>query len=390
MGNWESRAAASDPPSVEEAPARAKRRGFENLGNSCYLAAVVVALASLPALVDALEQLRRWAFRAVDVEVDEKQQLQMEFVIELAEVIGEFRRTRVAPSARRLLRLAGRLDAQFRGRRPQDAHEFLSMITEACETFSDVHDAHEGRPRTSRLFADFPLFFRTRSRITCGECGREADSTEECVGLSEWPPFRQRPPVAGVDVGEREAADWSLWSAWTGRELLVDDAQFQCDHCGRKVDAVRTLRPLSLPDCLVVHYKLFRMQTEEGRVVLSKRTRVPFPPLQIPLEAIPTAGGEEESGAAYTLKALVVHAGGALDDGHFFCARRRRSDFSEWRLFDDELVEVVGLAALRRLTARSTTPYLMFYEKTRPSVGPSSESDEQKNSLDRAPPSSSH
>lgn len=114
---------------------------------------------------------------------------------------------------------------------------------------------------------------------------------------------------------------------------------------------------------------------------------VPFPPLQIPFSHLPIVEQPAEEDAAYTLRSMVLHSGGGLEDGHYICARRRRSDFSEWRLFNDERVDLVDFEGLKQLAAHSTTPYLMFYEKTRPTA----EGDENEAPVrEETPPSSLH
>ncbi|KAI6229974.1 Ubiquitin carboxyl-terminal hydrolase [Aphelenchoides fujianensis] len=345
-----------------------KRRGFENVGNTCYLTAVVVAVASLPAFVDALEKLCQWALGTANIQVNSMRYFQLDFVIELVELIHEFHHSRVAPSIGHLFDLAECLKLRFAERNQKTASSFYLLIMDACEDFCDVVDALESRRMMSRLFAEFPVMLRIRSRITCGKCDHNADFTEGWLGLS-------------VDVDEEETPGW-LFKQWTGHKSL----EYKCEKCGETSNAEQTVRPLSLPACLVVHYKLFHKQENNE---YSKLARAPFPPLQLPLKDIPTAGCKEQSGAAYTLKALVLHAGDTLHAGHFVCAQRSGTDSSEWLLFDDDrVVELASLKELQRWIELST-PYLAFYEKTLPSAVSTSKPDETKNSRQQTPADSS-
>lgn len=67
MGNLEYRPEAKDAP----APPPRTLRGFHNLGNTCYLGSVVVALSALPAFVDTLADFALWESHSFDIQVDE-------------------------------------------------------------------------------------------------------------------------------------------------------------------------------------------------------------------------------------------------------------------------------------------------------------------------------
>ncbi|KAI6172503.1 USP domain-containing protein [Aphelenchoides besseyi] len=323
-----------------------KRRGFDNLGKTCYLSSVVVALSSIPKMVSTFEKYDRWLDEHPDIELKEKQANKLKFIQELSRLLLRFRESRIAPSARLLHALAGQLDPNFKGHVPQDAHEFLSLITEAAETFADVQDKIDGRDQTSRLFFEFPMFFTMRSRVECSICKQFADSKEEAVGVS-------------IEMNN-DNPDWWILNTWYDEELMVDTNRFQCNKCNRKVDASRRTSPLTLPDCLVIHYKLFEAVVNNGRLKLVKYYPVVFPPLQIYCCDIPVGNRTGPKDQIYRLKALIIHMGAALDDGHYICAARTNED--QWRIYNDEFVSYANWTELRSM-GKASTPYLMFYEK---------------------------
>ncbi|KAI6197491.1 USP domain-containing protein [Aphelenchoides besseyi] len=330
----------------EEVEKPIKRRGFDNLGKTCYLSSVVVALSSIPKIVSTLDKYNQWLDEHSDIELKEKQVNKLKFVQELSRLLVSFRDNRTAPSARLLHALTGQLDSNFKGHVPQDAHEFLSLITEAAETFADVQDKIDGRDKTNRLFFEFPMFFTMRSRVECSICKKFADSKEEAVGVS-------------IEANNHNP-DWWILDTWYDEELMVDTNRFQCDKCQKKVDAARRTSPLTLPDCLVIHYKLFEAVVNNGRLQLVKYFPVVFPPRRIYACDIPVGNRKGPKDHIYRLKALIIHMGVALDDGHYICAVRVGQD--KWCVYNDEMVSYANWESLMHME-KAFTPYLMFYEK---------------------------
>ncbi|KAI6194946.1 USP domain-containing protein [Aphelenchoides besseyi] len=300
-----------------------KRRGFDNLGKTCYLSSVVVALSSIPKMVSTFEKYDRWLDEHPDIELKEKQANKLKFIQELSRLLLRFRESRIAPSARLLHALAGQLDPNFKGHVPQDAHEFLSLVSDLT---SNPKTKSMAETKQVGCFFEFPMFFTMRSRVECSICKQFADSKEEAVGVS-------------IEMNN-DNPDWWILNTWYDEELMVDTNRFQCNKCNRKVDASRRTSPLTLPDCL--YYP------------------VVFPPLQIYCCDIPVGNRTGPKDQIYRLKALIIHMGAALDDGHYICAARTNED--QWRIYNDEFVSYANWTELRSM-GKASTPYLMFYEK---------------------------
>ncbi|KAI6215799.1 hypothetical protein M3Y94_00427500 [Aphelenchoides besseyi] len=324
-----------------------KRRGFINLGNTCYMNSVIVALASMPKIVATLNKYNDWAKTRPNLIVQRAQAKRVQFIQELSNLLNGFRKHRTAPSTRWLHEMTGKMDPNFKNHLPQDAHEFLGLITSAAETCADIQDKLDGRDISDRSFLKFPMFFTMRSRVECTICKSVADSKEEALGVS-------------VELNENDP-DWWILDTWDEEEDMTDENQFQCNNCRKKVDAVRRTCPLTLPDCLVIHYKLFEASVVGESVVFNKCYPAPFPPRFIDFNEIPTVHSNEGSNDVYFLKAIVYHDGLALDEGHYLCVIRIHENC--WRVYNDETVFYVNWNEMRRVR-ESTTPYLMFYQKT--------------------------
>ncbi|KAI6202281.1 USP domain-containing protein [Aphelenchoides besseyi] len=324
-----------------------KRRGFKNLGNTCYLSSVVVALSSIPKIVATINEYNDWLTANSTLVVQRDQAKRVQFIQELSNLLVGFRNSRIAPSARRLHQMTGKMDLNFKNYLPQDAHEFLGLVTSAAEMCADIQDNIDGRDKSNSLFPKFPMFFTMRSRVECSICKTVADSKEEALGLS-------------VDVNESDS-DWWILDTWEEEEDMTDENQFQCNKCRKKVDAVRRTRPLTLPDCLVIHYKLFEASMVSESVVFNKCYPAPLPPRFIHFSEIPMVQSNKDSNEVYFLKAIVFHDGPALDEGHYVCVVRIHENC--WRVYNDEKVFYVDWNSICN-ARRSTTPYLMFYQKT--------------------------
>ncbi|KAI6194885.1 Ubiquitin carboxyl-terminal hydrolase [Aphelenchoides besseyi] len=334
-------------------------RGFENLGNSCYLSSVVMALSSMTGLSDHLQYLVKEC-RTLNM-TSEHLIVRFKFIDQLSKLIQVVRSSHVAPSASLLHKLAGRIDKNFRNRQPQDAHEFLSIIIGAIETLYNAMDKQKNCfSRDDRCFRKFPMFFETKSCITCKRCGARSYSKDDQVGLT-------------VDMNGHEQATWSFWNSWRMSKRMSDLDQFFCEKCNRKVEATRTTRPISLPSVLVVRYNLFRGAFEcpfaqlllsvefvGNQLSASKLFPVPFPPLCIRLSEVPS--DQKNLLGFYSLKSMIVHRGSQLDYGHYVSYVRTKQ--SKWRLFNDIQTREMSLLELQNSTNFSSTPYVLFYEKS--------------------------
>ncbi|KAI6197456.1 Ubiquitin carboxyl-terminal hydrolase 26 [Aphelenchoides besseyi] len=323
-----------------------RHRGFENLGNTCYLSSIVMAISSSSSLSDHLQNLVKECKKSKMP--SEQLILRFKFIDQLSKVIQVVRSTHIAPSASLLHQLTGRIDPNFRNRYPQDAHEFLGIITGVIEQIYDAMDKQKNRlTADDRSFRKFPMFFEIKNCVTCKRCGTRSYSRESQVGLN-------------VDMNGHGEASWSFWNSWRLIERMSGSEQFFCGKCNRKVDATRTTRPISLPTVLVVRYYLFRVKFTKDRLSVSKVFPVRFPPLRIPLSEVPSY--QKEMQGFYTLKAMVVHRGTQINDGHYISFVR--SEHSKWRLFNDERTCEMSLQELQNSTNSSSTPYLLFYEKS--------------------------
>ncbi|CAD5234373.1 unnamed protein product [Bursaphelenchus xylophilus] len=327
-----------------------ERRGFENLGNTCFLSALLEALSSLPEFVKCLDKVTDEMPRHHQAEyVEDKTYFQFSLLYELSRMLCAIRKSDVAPSAKKFYKYVGKLEPSLAGRQQQDAHELYLMIMDAFECICKVLDEDAkkiGRFANPR-FESNCFYFWTQRRIKCSECSNESCSKEPSVNVS-------------VDLPEDDEIDWNPWKAWGRKFEFTGNNKYKCDKCNKKVDATQFTDLLKPPPVLVVHYHVFQMVDVDGNVHLQKRSKVPFPPESIHLSDFNVVPASQTDLRDYVLCSMVIHIGSNMHCGHYVAAKRIQSD--DWVVYDDDVTFERKTVDLMSTSSRHT-PYLMFYRR---------------------------
>eukprot|EP01063_Lacrimia_lanifica_P018232 TRINITY_DN25174_c0_g1_i1.p1 TRINITY_DN25174_c0_g1~~TRINITY_DN25174_c0_g1_i1.p1 ORF type:complete len:561 (+),score=105.78 TRINITY_DN25174_c0_g1_i1:50-1684(+) len=142
-------------------------------------------------------------------------------------------------------------------------------------------------------------------------------------------------------------------------ELLDGSNMYRCRNCKRPTRAVKQLNVYRLPQCLVVHVKRFAY----GQSKLDDPVAVPLtldmePYLDVSARHLP-----ENAMKHYRLYGVVNHIG-SLHAGHYTSWVRGAG--SEWHQYDDATVSTLPSSYVPPTSDR---PYLLFYEKCPPGAG---------------------
>ena len=198
---------------------KAGRCGLRNMGNSCYLSAVMQCLS----VVDSNCSYSRKNGR-----------LLQEYGI-LVRILKDSSHKCVTPS--QLKRALGKVDSRFNNQEPQDAHEFLVLMLEVMSEENKKQSCPGGIVQKSAG--------RLKSTLLCGSCGAGKDFYEEFNCL-QW----QIPVSPNVLLLECQEQFFQ-------EESIPLEERWLCSYCGLVSEASKKLAVAGYPEILIVQLKRF-------------------------------------------------------------------------------------------------------------------------------------
>ncbi|KAJ4296272.1 hypothetical protein N0V90_006317 [Kalmusia sp. IMI 367209] len=273
-------------------------------------------------------------------------------------------------SPHKFLEILRRENEMFRTPMHQDAHEFLNLllneVVENVEYFSKsrVHEIEDKDAKTvtphSNSVQDpastqlnntgwvHELFEGTlTSETRCLTCENTSQRDEAFLDLS-------------VDL-EQHSSVTSCLRKFSEEEMLCERNKFHCDKCGGLQEAEKRMKIKRLPRILALHLKRFKY-TEDLQRLQKLFHRVVYPYY---LRLFNTTDDAEDPDRLYELYAVVVHIGGGPYHGHYVSIIKTQD--RGWLLFDDEMVEPVDKAYVRRFFGgedQLACAYVLFYQET--------------------------
>jgi ubiquitin carboxyl-terminal hydrolase 9/13 len=272
-------------------------------------------------------------------------------------------------SPHKFLEILRRENEMFRTPMHQDAHEFLNLllnqVVENVEHFSKsrVQEIGEANGLTVTSGAVMPdrssaipnstgwvheLFEGTlTSETRCLTCENVSQRDEAFLDLS-------------VDL-EQHSSVTSCLRKFSEEEMLCERNKFHCDNCGGLQEAEKRMKIKRLPKILALHLKRFKY-TEDLQRLQKLFHRVVYPYY---LRLFNTTDDAEDPDRLYELYAVVVHIGGGPYHGHYISIIKTQD--RGWLLFDDEMVEPVDKAYVRRFFGglnELACAYVLFYQET--------------------------
>ena len=347
-------------PSAPDRP-HATQVGLRNLGNTCYVNAVLQALASVPTFrADFAPQL------VSDVCVGDsppatpmvgrrsRAASNLDHLASTADTNGlslgkEFRRFISVVTAKKLIRftpdgivrLVWRLFGSFRGFMQHDSAEIL------------VHMLDRLEKEDKACVAAFSG--RLVQQITFKVGSKEAVSSTHMPFTGPWTievPLRFR--VVGRQKKGAELATCSLEECLAeavAAERLEGPNQYELEG-GRRVDASKRVLLDVAPRVLVLHINRTSWDFN-GVSKIQTHVRCPF---ELSLDPYQVDGGPA---LRYELQSIVAHHGHSMTGGHFTAYGRRLGDPDTWLHFNDARVTKV-----QPKEVSAAQPYVLFYELT--------------------------
>ena len=290
------------------------RTGLKNVGNTCYLNAIIQSLVHTDSLITKLMKMGR------------QKNLNEGFSSELALLAmvlksGEYRRLTPVNFRAQLIKV----NNIFNGYQQHDAHEALTCI------LSNMESELQATENWKELMKDT---FRTEitTKRRCTQCNDQSQSVEPL-------------PVLQIQIPKEKTCIQECLKEYMEPETLKDK---RCLKCNKSMESEVTTKFTKIPDVLVIQLKRF---SKEGRWLTKNRTHIQ-PSLTIKIEKEP-----ENIDVEYELFSMINHRGG-LTAGHYttVCYDEIKE---RWILYDDEDSEIWEEERINQ----NGNAYIFFYRR---------------------------
>ncbi|PHU21405.1 Ubiquitin carboxyl-terminal hydrolase 20 [Capsicum chinense] len=295
-----------------------KGTGLVNLGNTCFLNAVLQCFMHTVPLFDLL-------LRNTHVPCDRYAGFCLICVFK--ELIGSslaYDGGSISPW--KLVDNLSYFSSGFRKYQQEDAHEFLQCFLNRLE--SQCNDI------VQQVFGG-----RLVSKLRCCNCGHCSNTYEPLIDVS-------------LEIKDADSLHSALESFTRVEKLDDPEIKYTCERCKEQVSIEKQLMLYNAPSVAVFHLKRFQ---NDGSIVQKVDKHISFP---LELDLLPYTENIQSYNEEmkYDLYAVIVHAGSTSSSGHcysFICAEP-----NEWYKFDDSMISRVHEDLVLAEEA-----YIMFYAK---------------------------
>ena len=340
-------------------------RGLRNLGNTCFMNAVLQSLNNIDAFAVQIAGVPESAFPGVAssssscVRTRRSVPEQLWLASELRKTLAALQSAGSGPiSPDALFSVVWKLVPRFRGFQQQDAHEFLRCILERLGLELGLLCSSSADSLVTRLFQG-----HLSSRVTCRRCHHSSWKLDPFLDLSlDIPrgsgPRQSQPGITLDECLERFFAPEDL----EGREQAL------CELCGAKTPSTKQFFLRRVPSVLCVHLKRFRW--ERGREKLDDHVAFPVDGEGLSLRRFVLPEGlvsPSDDPAHFRLAAVVVHHGAGPASGHYTAYGQRQATTPRqgtplaWYHFNDSSVRRSAGDIVAQQKA-----YLLFYVRKPP------------------------
>ncbi|CAM9963484.1 unnamed protein product, partial [Pylaiella littoralis] len=331
--------------------------GLVNLGNTCYMNAMLQCLSYLPPLA---QHLLSGVYSQGSQEVASAPPLPTQGCTEFGndDILGAMQKhvekvhqvepvvLHQAVKPKVFVHNLRKIGDKFREGRQEDAHEFLRhLVDKMASSFLTRRGVKAFDPNrlaeTTPIHRIFGGYLRSQAcSLKCTKCGHCSDTFDPFMDLSMN--LEKVDPLNGAKNKVRSLHE--ALERFTATETLGSGNEWACGGCQKLVEAEKSLSP---PNALVFQLKRFGFTNTANKI----KHHVLFGN-KLKLEV----SGPERS-AAYDLTGVVVHAGKSMSRGHYVAYVR--SSAGCWAKMNDEVVTKVRLLK----TVLRDEAYVLFYTR---------------------------
>ncbi|XP_050350198.1 ubiquitin carboxyl-terminal hydrolase 3-like isoform X1 [Nymphalis io] len=328
--------------------------GLKNLGNTCFMNAVLQSLNNIQEFSCYFSQLPSLEMKSNGRKVYHSRSYtrqEMHDVVmaeELRKVLINLNTggcgSKGAISPECLFLVIWKVVPRFRGYQQQDAHEFLRYMLDRLHTELQQLLPTE-RPAASIVTAVFGGTLQ--SEVRCLACGTDSKKFDPFLDLSlELPESgRHESPVALTDC----------LASFVQVEELADTERYFCSSCKCKQKSTKQFWIRRLPNVLCLHLKRFRWHNY-FRTKVDTNISFPLSSLDMSRFVLANVPDTRRSGRGsflYDLAAVIVHHGSGAGSGHYTAFAINEE---QWFHFNDQTVRATDASAVA-----SCKPYILFY-----------------------------
>ncbi|KAH3829706.1 ubiquitin carboxyl-terminal hydrolase 3-like [Dreissena polymorpha] len=371
--------AENDPkkPRKELKKIRPKSSGLRNLGNTCFMSAVLQSLSNiqhfcgyikqLPSLEDKNNKIRKVITRKQSRNGEDKDILLVEELRKTLIALWEGGKAAISPES--LLHVIWKLVPRFRGYQQQDAHEFMRYLLDRLHTellallpFTFSSNSNSPfivpGPKGNSTIVTAIFGGLLQSEVNCLICGMESKKHDPFLDLSLDIPVQYHQSVKATKG--KENVDQPIChlaeclAHFTEVEELEETELYMCTGCKKKQRSTKKFWIRRLPNVLCLHLKRFKWATSFRQKL---ETYIDFPLNNLDMNKyildMHETRGMTVGSNIYDLAAVIVHHGSGAGSGHYTAYVLNEG---QWYHFNDSTVTACDPETVARCKA-----YILFY-----------------------------
>ncbi|XAR54808.1 Ubiquitinyl hydrolase 1 [Bertholletia excelsa] len=323
--------------------------GLANLGNTCFLNAVIQCFTHMVPFVQGLRSYNHLNHCECDTKgfcifcaLREHIEFSLASIGTLDRVISPWK----------LVDNLSNISSNFQRFQQEDAHEFLQCLLDRLDNCGIyLETRHKSLSSVDENLVKQVFGGCLMSKLQCCNCGHCSDTFEPLIDLS-------------LEIDNVETLYAALESFTKVEKIEDPEINFVCENCEEEVSLEKQLILNSAPSVATFHLKRFK---NYGSYVEKIDKHVAFP-LELDLLPYVSANQKNNVELKYYLYAIVVHGGFTLASGHYYSYIRSAPD--AWYRFDDSKVTrvqenlVLSEEAYILFYARQDTPWFSSFMET--------------------------